>query len=338
LEGIFCFKEDLEMATRKLRRPKSTVSKTGVEVTSCYCRKCMETKKPTDFYQAVDNGMLDANGYFSVCKECCAKIYVGQYSVTHDLGKAIYNTCRILNIRFDDGAISSTKMHLETQGKTDDDPKTFGIYKSKVVSKNLNEGENAKYNDYTFQEHTIAPVGNPMSDDAFEEAVSVKEFWGDGLELEDYRFLEKELADWKKSYAISTKADEFYIRQICLRILEIEKVRTAGNSPDSVMKSLQTLLKDAGLTPAQQTAASSGKGVETWGTIIKTIGETSPEEYYKNKELFKDFDNLGDYLQKYLTRPLKNFVTGSRDFNIVDIDDGFDEYEENGDDDGGKTE
>jgi hypothetical protein len=55
------------------------------------------------------------------------------------------------------------------------------------------------------------------------------------------------------------------------------------------------------------------------------IEETEPAEYYADKTMFKDFDNIGFYFEKYVTRPLKNFVMGSRDFNV--------ETEKDGDDD-----
>jgi hypothetical protein len=147
------------------------------------------------------------------------------------------------------------------------------------------------------------------------------------------------LADWKRSYSCQNKAEEFFMKQICLKSLELEKVRTEGKNPDSILKGMQDLLKNAALTPAQQTASSSGKGMETWGMFIKTIEETTPAEFYKDKQRFADFDNIGSYIQKYVVRPLKNFVTGSRDFNIVDSEmENIDEYLEEGGENGGETE
>ena len=110
------------------------------------------------------------------------------------------------------------------------------------------------------------------------------------------------------------------MKQICLKELELENARKEGKSPDSILKSMQELLKNGALTPAQQTAASSGKGVETWGMFIKNIEETTPAEYYKNKEMFRDFEGIEEYIARFITRPLKNFVTGSRDFNISEED------------------
>jgi hypothetical protein len=62
------------------------------------------------------------------------------------------------------------------------------------------------------------------------------------------------------------------------------------------------------------------------------VEETTPSEYYKDKELFKDFDNIGSYFKKYITRPIKNFVTGSRDFNVNTDDDAEYDSEYAGDD------
>jgi len=45
------------------------------------------------------------------------------------------------------------------------------------------------------------------------------------------------------------------------------------------------------------------------------IEELSQQNFTK-KGTFKDFDNIEFYFEKFITRPLKNFVMGSRDFNV----------------------
>jgi hypothetical protein len=125
------------------------------------------------------------------------------------------------------------------------------------------------------------------------------------------------LAQWRQSYSCNNEAERFYLKQICLKLLELEQ---SDGKKDGILKSVQQLLKDSALTPAQQTASSSGKGTETWGMMAKLVEESTPAEYYKDKTLFKDFDNIGAYIKKYITRPLKNFATGSRDFNVTTDD------------------
>ena len=91
-------------------------------------------------------------------------------------------------------------------------------------------------------------------------------------------------------------------------------------------------MRTASVDPAKANMASSGKSLDTFSAFIKTIEETEPAEYYKDKALFKDFDNINFYFEKYVRRPLKNFVTGSRDFNVdADTDDEeYDDYDKYG--------
>ena len=288
----------------------------GVGSTAIYCRKCMLLKKPVDFFKAVDP--LDSNGYFSICKDCASKIYVDHYLFEKNLENAIYKVCRVINLKYDDAVISAVRAHLSTQGKTDDDPSVFGIYKSRLASTDSKNGSNIAVGDMTFAESNNNYGDDDKEEVVFEGAESVKEFWGENFSVEEYRFLEKTLAQWRQSYSCNNEAERFYLKQICLKLLELEQ---SDGKKDGILKSVQQLLKDSALTPAQQTASSSGKGTETWGMMNKLVEESSPSEYYKDKELFKDFDNIGSYIKKYITRPIKNFVTGSRDFNVNTDDD-----------------
>ena len=89
-------------------------------------------------------------------------------------------------------------------------------------------------------------------------------------------------------------------------------------------------MKTAAIDPNKANASGQGKGKESFSAFIKMIEETEPADFYKDKGLFKDFDNVEFYFEKYVTRPLKNFIMGSRDFNVEaekefdDEDDTFD--------------
>jgi len=90
-----------------------------------------------------------------------------------------------------------------------------------------------------------------------------------------------------------------------------------GKSGDaSAIKRLQDLMKTASVDPGKASLANSGKAKETFSSFVKVIEENEPASYYEDKKLFKDFDDIDFYFKKYVTRPLKNFVTQSRDFNV----------------------
>ncbi len=300
------------------KKVKKNISKTGIEVNTIYCRRCMITKKYSDFFAATDLE-LDANGYFSICKDCCQEIYDNYYKEESDVARAILRTCRKLNVCYSEVLVEQTLDRLKKiyeKGKGSEN--IFSIYKAKLATIGGGDFEtNLKNGAFTFKEPSIY-VESQVDVNNIEDARDLKQYWGENLAYEDYLFLEREIADWKKTHKCDTKAEETLLKEICHKMLEIRKQRKAndGRASASVIKELQELMKTASLDPAKTSVANSGKAQETFSNIIKIIEETEPADYFKDKELFKDFDNIGRYFKKYVTRPLKNFVTQSRDFNV----------------------
>jgi len=303
------------VASKRLK--KTVKSKTGVEVETIYCRRCMEMKKPNNFYSSVDD--LDSNGYFSICKSCCDSIYNSYYNVEHDMAKAMLRTCRKINLRFDEGALEATIIHIKTAMDSGRNySNILGLYKGKLsVSLKSNFSDRGEYLDLTFTEPTISlPPTEPLDDS--EESFDLKQYWGENLNFDDYVFLEKEMAEWKKTHKCDTKAEETLLKEICHKQLEIRKKReeSKGNSPAVLVKELQQLMVTAAIDPSKTATIGAGKSQDAFSSFIKIIEEKEPADFYKDKELFKDYDKLDFYFRKYVTRPLKNFITQSRDFNV----------------------
>jgi hypothetical protein len=303
------------------KKTTAIISKTGISVSTCYCRKCMKEKHPKDFFVATDL-FLDTNGYFSICKECCNEIFDKIFSVEGSVEKALLKTCRLLNLKYDENAIDATKTHLATMASNGRQTNNFfGLYKAKLVTtQKMAMNDIHGGTDLTFQEPT-SPIFVSEDDKIFlEDHQDLEDFWGNNLKEEDYRFLERELSEWQKTHKCDTKAEKTLFREICLTTLEIRKKRTLDQPTGKLVEDLQKIMKTAGVDPSQSSAAGSGKSQDTFSAFIKTIEETEPAEYFKDKELFKDFDNIDFYFKKYITRPLKNFITQSRDFNVENED------------------
>lgn len=49
------------------------------------------------------------------------------------------------------------------------------------------------------------------------------------------------------------------------------------------------------------------------GVNAETIEKYTPAEYYKNKKLFADNDGIGGYIERFLLRPLRNLMHGTKD-------------------------
>ena len=58
------------------------------------------------------------------------------------------------------------------------------------------------------------------------------------------------------------------------------------------------------------------------------ISDYTPEEFYQDKELYADFDKIGEYIERHITRPMINLETGSDVRDIEYFVPEVDDYEE----------
>ena len=284
-----------------------------------YCRKCMKEKLKKDFYETT-NEKLDSNGLLSICKDCINNIYNEYYNENNSFEKSIYLTCRDTDIMFNKDAISQTETHIENiinKGRNVNRP--FGYYKSKLTSllKSIKDLDYLRFHnsDDLYDEH-----GTHIDDDDFERYLDddVIMFWGDGFSDSEISFLELELSKWKESYSSDNRGEITLLKEICIKILEIRKRRSDGGNVSVLQKELQELMKTASVDPAKANIATGGKNQETFGVWIKDIEQFKPAEWHDQQEKYKDMDGFTSYIEDYIVRPIRNFITGSRDFQIRD--------------------
>lgn len=308
--------------TRSRRIAKTvTVSKTGVEVVSCYCRKCMKNMPPEKFFTRTDN-FLDSNGYFSVCKDCINELYNKIYEFeTHNVEQAILKTCRIMNIRYSPEAVIAMQRHVETmksRGKNETE-NTFGLYKAKLMMTQKSKiSDRDKDEDFTFYEPE-PEIMEAIAYDPIDDQAYFEDCWGPGLSPDDYEYLEKEFAKWKRTTKCDTQGEEILVRELCHKQNDIRKARVEGKSVDSLVKALQEIMKNSSLTPALQNAASAGKSAETFGVWIRDIESLSPAEWWQDQEKYKDMDDMSQDI-KDIKSSIGTYITGSRDYNTTDLE------------------
>lgn len=305
-------------AVRSKRLPQPFVSITGITIENKKCRVCMKDKSAKDYPEAIDI-FLDRDGLMSVCFDCINDIYDKFFISEGSLERALLKLCRLLNVAYLDEAVEAVKRNMETRKANGTMQKIWGMYKVALISTQHEEiGHRKKLYELnmTFVEPSRPVVIDPLGDTP--EESELRDYWGEGLNYDDYVFLEKELTRWKSSYACDNYGTEVLMREICLKQLEIRKARIEGKSVDSILKSFDTLIKTANLSPAQQNAASSGKTAETLGTLIRRVEQENPCEYYDKQDLFKDYDNLNLYALNYIQRPVLNFLSGNKNFELID--------------------
>jgi len=287
------------MAGRSRRKinVNSSVPESAKYLTSCYCRKCMQNRRSADFYDAADK-LLDSNSKMSICRYCINDVFESYFVKDNNLNNAIYQTCKIINVRYDANAVETTQKHLDSvnsKGKAIN--QVFGVYLSKLKLSNFGQIDIENV-DFTFSEpiRYDAPGIDPeiYGDDTVEE---LEKFWGKGFTPDQYQFLENKMDEYKKTHRSDTAAEVSLLRQICFTELDIREARNpdGGGSVGNHIKLLQDLMKTANIDPVKAAVANSGKSQDTFSSFVKIIEENEPADYYKDKELFKDFDNVSFY-------------------------------------------
>lgn len=319
---------------RKLKLKKDWrirfTSPTGIQMTENYCRKCVSYKNPKEFQQSYDT-VLDKSGLMSICRSCCEEIYQDNLRAERDISKALLKTCRILNWVFYSPAIEPTIEKYKTSKEKNPDGKISFTGTYWTIIHGTNNMLYSALPSLTFSEpakEDFVPgefVGEEISDE-------IIKFWGEGFSTEEYKILQQNYLDFKKDYTIEAKGAVLIVREICFKILELEKTRKIPGSSESILKEIQTLMKNGALTPAMANMANSGQARDTWGVRIATIQKNEPAEWLEQEEQRKKLKNYyGDfeYFKNFYVRSLKNYMLGSKDYLSEELLSNDDEEEFN---------
>lgn len=290
---------------------------------SSWCRHCSKLLPLSDFYESTDMGKIDKNGKMSLCKNCINSLYQEFFEEKNSIEKAIHQLCIILNVKYSNDAASATRQQINTmteKGKTI--TAVFGIYKSKLIatkpSMDKSIEEYLGYEDVgtIFVDKKFSPKEAPLPDE-------VIDFWGREMSEEDIRYLEGEYKQFKKSNPAETYPEIVLLKNVCLTELRIKKAMISNDDIEKPLKTLQDLMKNLAISPNSAIAGSQKDSFEGIGMWIADVEKYEPCEWMKNDprgDVYRDVTDVEGYFESYTVRPLKNFITASRDFNIVDED------------------
>lgn len=274
----------------------------------CSCCGASWDKQSGNFPRSASILYQSNGGYLNICKNCCDEFYtrlVDLYSGNES--HAIKHMCQQFDVIFHIDALHASRQKLHDKSR-------FGMYLSK---KNLGQTskDGATYidglkNEWVNRENTIIESREQLK----QEEISVKSVaidrWGIGLLEMDYKILEDHYKMLKKNNPNCDNNQEIFVKALCNINLLMSKALRDGDSDKYVKLTDQyskTFTK-AGLKTIQETDNSAE---ETLGVTLSVIAQYTPEEYYKNKELYRDFDGIGSYFDRFVKRPLKNLMTGS---------------------------
>lgn len=294
--------------------------------TCCKCNEQLVLSK--DFYRTF-SPLYSSNGYMPICKTCFNKIaddYVAKFGSRREAAKRI---CMAFDLYYNDEIFK--KIEDEEDAWVGKYMKRLSMsqYRKKTFDTSLDEGV------------TVSGVLYDKKARSLREKIQTEEEmnraniddirkWGAGFMPEDYAEMNRHYAMLKSANPRADGNQENYIMDCCRIKMHQLKASREGRLDDfQKMTELYTKnYKNGNLKSAGDNAIAEDF---VYGVTVQQIEEFTPAEYYKGKELYRDFDNIGDYFMRMVVRPLKNILLGTRDkdpeFYVKDEEDGGDDDE-----------
>ncbi len=291
-----------------------TVPKKRKEPERRKCIRCGEDKIFSGFYKT-QNPLYAGFGVMPVCKACVEELYDVAYRRFQDNYRSVMYLCRELNVYFSETVFNRTSNIVAATGEP-----IFGIYLQQISR------DKATYSKVYEDSDTYIDVllrGQQMNQQVMTEEDISREYvevWGAGYTQEDYEFLDGAYSKWIKDVSAKNYNEVVMLQSICKQQLYIHKLQIEGKSTVKDTLELHNMMKNAALTPKDIKASDNSEALQAIGMRIKEIEEYEPAEFFRDKSIYTDFDNIGKYYEEHVLRPVLNTLTGSREFNMKGID------------------
>lgn len=271
------------------------------------------------------------NGYINICNTCRDKYYyqlIDLYSGSEE--KAIEHMCKQFGWIYHIDALEASRQVSEDRSRISHYLAKKNLGQTAMVGST--DIDTVKFEFLNRQAEIIESKEHLVqlkADGMVSSSITSIDRWGGGLTDWDYSTLDDHYRMIKKNNPNCDNNQEIFIKALCnLNWLMMKSLRSGDGDSDKYVKLTEQYsktFKQAGLKTIEEKDSSND---ETFCMTLGFISEYTPEEFYLNKELYKDNDNIGDYIERHITRPMINLETGSstRDTEFF-VPDGED-YEE----------
>lgn len=289
---------------------------------SC-CGKGFSGQQKNNFQKSNSPLFQSNDGFLPWCKECTDKylIYLTAFYSQNE-EHAIEHFCQQVDWVYD---IEPLKCAREISS----DRSRISHYAAK---KNLNVGNRKTYFDslkhnQKQKEYEVFTSLEQIKDEDIKIKSSSVDRWGFGFTETEYRDLDSHYFMLKKNNPNADNNQEIFIKSLSSINMLMTRALQNGESKEyaSLVEQYAKTFKQAGLKTVEEKDTSND---ETFCMTLGFISDYTPEEFYQDKELYADFDKIGDYIERHLLRPMMNLETGSdiRDTEYFVPDE--EEYEE----------
>ena len=277
----------------------------------CSCCGKGFTSQDKNFQKTNDVLFQSNNGYLPWCKEC-TDTYTAQITALYCNNEelAMKDFCQRAGWNYDINALVASM-------------ETYSGHRSRsrishyAATKNINcDGrktwiDTLKHNQ-TLKEYEVITTREQTKDEDVKVKGSSVDRWGLGFTEMDYKNLDDHYFMLKKNNPNADNNQEIFIKSLCNINMLMVRALQSGDAKEygTLVEQYAKTFKQAGLKTIQEVDNSAD---ECLGVTLATISQFTPEEYYKDKGLYKDFDKIGEYFTRFVKRPLKNLMTGSTD-------------------------
>lgn len=272
---------------------------------SC-CGKGFNGQQKTNF-QKTNSPLFQANdGFLPWCKSC-TDIYVNLLTELYSKNEehAIEHFCQQVDWVYDFEPLKCAR-------EISSDRSRISHYAAK---KNLNVGGRKTYIDtlkYNYEKKKGEIITNREQTKSDEVSVSASavDRWGVGFTPIDYKNLDDHYKMLKKNNPNCDSNQEIFIKSLCNINMLMSRALREGDSDKYVKLTDQyaKTFRNAGLKTVEEKDSSNN---ETVGVTLATISQYTPEEFYKDKTLYEDWDKIGEYFDRHVRRPMQNLMTGT---------------------------
>jgi len=285
----------------------------------CQCHNNFDSL--TEFYKTYSTLYTDT-GHLPICKDCFLGLFNSYADKYHDRNKAMQRICMAFDLYYDESLFN--KCCKEDAVEIGNYMKRLNMvqYQGKTFDTNINEG-------FVFGEILDSAKTKKSSVTAAQERQPIKqtdiEKWGDGLEPEEYKSLNTHYKYLKSANPNCDSNQEIFIINLCeIKMQQARTLRDGNIDAYSKLTELyRKIFQQAGLKTVKEATTSAE---DCWSSWTGIISRQAPEEYYKDKQLYKDMDGLDDYFKRNVGRPVNNleFGTTERDYEyfVGDEEDG----------------
>lgn len=272
--------------------------------TCCYCNNQLKLQ---NFYKS--NSELYINlGHLPICKKCLTKLYSVYVIKYQDRKKAWKRLCMAFDLYYNEKI-------FERCG--DDESSFIGNYVrnlnlSQSKSKSFESSINEKFNFDEFSDNTDNKNDENKSGNTDNIDPQLKAKWGSGFTKSEFEELEAHYNMLRKSNPDINNNQLIFINTLSKLHVFMSRANRA-NDLDAYAKANDQYLKTftkAGFKAEENINIDQN---DSWGKWNMIVEKYVPSEYYKNKELYKNHDGLHSYIERFLKRPFKNLMCGTKE-------------------------